>query len=112
MATAAAMAALRATVLGDCGGGSSDEDGCRDSGGKDDGDGGNGVGEDRPCRPRHRPLCHPPRCCQRHRPCCRRRCRICQCATKRAMARAAREMGTATKRAMVRAARAMATATR
>jgi hypothetical protein len=35
MATAAAMAALRATALGDCGGGSSDEDGCRDSGGKD-----------------------------------------------------------------------------
>ncbi len=37
MATAAAMAALRTTALGDCGGGSSNEDGCHD------GKGGNGV---------------------------------------------------------------------
>jgi hypothetical protein len=43
MATAAAMAALRTTALGNCGGGSSNEDGCRDSGGDDDGEGGNGV---------------------------------------------------------------------
>ncbi len=35
MATTTAMAALRATALGNCGGGSSDEDGCHDSGGKD-----------------------------------------------------------------------------
>jgi hypothetical protein len=53
METAAAMAALRATALGDCGGGSSNEDGCRDSGGEDDGDGGNGVGDDCPCCPCH-----------------------------------------------------------
>ncbi len=44
MATAPAMAALRATALGDCGGGSSNEDGCGDSRGKDNGDGSNGVG--------------------------------------------------------------------
>ena len=44
MAAAAAMAALRAMALGDCGGSSSDDGGCRDSGGEDDGDGGNGVG--------------------------------------------------------------------
>ncbi len=43
MATAAAMAALRTMVLGDCGGGSSNEDGCRNSGGDDDGEGGYGV---------------------------------------------------------------------
>ncbi len=43
MATAAAMAVLRTTALGNCGGGSSNEDGCRDSGGKDNGKGGNGV---------------------------------------------------------------------
>jgi hypothetical protein len=43
MATAAAMAALRAMAVGYCGGGSSNEDGCRDSGGKDDSNGGNGV---------------------------------------------------------------------
>ncbi len=35
MATATAMAALRATALGDCGGSSSDEDGCPDCGGED-----------------------------------------------------------------------------
>jgi hypothetical protein len=43
MATAAAMAALRTMVLGDCGGGSSNEDGCRDSGDDDNGKGGNGM---------------------------------------------------------------------
>jgi hypothetical protein len=37
------MAALRTTALGDCGGGSSNEDGCRDSGGDNNGEGGNGV---------------------------------------------------------------------
>jgi hypothetical protein len=47
-ATAAAMAALRATTLGDCGGSSSNEDGCRNSQGKDYGIGGNGVGDDCP----------------------------------------------------------------
>ncbi len=51
MATAAAMAALRATALGNCGGGSCNEDGCHNSGGKDDGDGANGVGDNCPCRP-------------------------------------------------------------
>jgi hypothetical protein len=35
MATAAAMAALRAMALGICGGGSSNEDGCHDSGGEE-----------------------------------------------------------------------------
>jgi hypothetical protein len=34
MVTATAMAALRATALGNCGGSSSNEDGCRDSGGE------------------------------------------------------------------------------
>ncbi len=53
MATAAAMAALRATALGNCGGGSSNEGGCCDSGGKDYGNGGNGVGDNSPCDPRH-----------------------------------------------------------
>ncbi len=58
--TAAAIAALRATALGDYGGGSSNKDGCRDSGGEEDGDGGNGIGDDRPCRPCHAHLvtCH------------------------------------------------------
>jgi hypothetical protein len=51
--TAATIAALRATVLGDCGGGSSNEDGCRNSRGKDDGNGGNGVGDNHPCCPCH-----------------------------------------------------------
>jgi hypothetical protein len=46
MATAAVMAALRAMALGDCGVSSSNADGCSDSGGKDDGDGSNGVGDD------------------------------------------------------------------
>jgi hypothetical protein len=45
------MAVLRATVLGNCGGGSSNKDGCCNSGGKDDGDSGNGIGDDRPCCP-------------------------------------------------------------
>ncbi len=35
MVIAAAMAALRAMALGNYGGGSSDEDGCRNTGGKD-----------------------------------------------------------------------------
>jgi hypothetical protein len=37
MTTAAAMAALRAKALGNCGGGSCNEDGYRDSRGKDNG---------------------------------------------------------------------------
>ncbi len=46
MATAAAMAALRATALGDCGGGSCNKDGCHDSKARDgDGDA-EGDGED------------------------------------------------------------------
>jgi hypothetical protein len=53
IATAAAMAVLRAMALGGCGGGSSNEDGCRNSGGKDEGNGGNGIGEDCPCCPYH-----------------------------------------------------------
>jgi hypothetical protein len=54
MATAAAMAALTATALGDYGGGSSNEDGCCNSGGKDNGKGSNGIGDDCPlCCPRH-----------------------------------------------------------
>jgi hypothetical protein len=112
MATAAAMAALRAMALGDCGGSSSDDNRCRDSRGKDDGNGGNSVGDDSPCCSCHCPLCHPPHHCQCHCLCCHHCHRICQCATKRAMARAARGVGTATKRAMVRAARVMAMATR
>jgi hypothetical protein len=51
IATAAAMAVLMATVLGDCGGSSSNEDGCHNSRGEDNGNGGNGVGDDCPCRP-------------------------------------------------------------
>jgi hypothetical protein len=43
MATATAMAALRTMVLGNCGCGSSDEDGCRNSGGRDNGNGSKGV---------------------------------------------------------------------
>ncbi len=66
MTTAAAMAVLRAMVLGDCGGGSCNEDDFCDSGGKQDGDGGNGVGEDCPCCPCHCPLCHPQCLCQHH----------------------------------------------
>ncbi len=53
MATSAAMAALRAKALGNCGGGSSNEDSCRVSGGKDDGNGGNSDGDDRPSRSPH-----------------------------------------------------------
>jgi hypothetical protein len=53
MAIATAMAALRATVLGNCGGGSSNEDGCHDSRGKDNGNGGNSIGDDCPCCPHH-----------------------------------------------------------
>ena len=53
MATAAAMAALRAMALGNCGCGSSNEDVCPDSGGKDDGNGGNGIGDDHPCHSCH-----------------------------------------------------------
>jgi hypothetical protein len=49
----AAMAALRATVLGDCGGGSSNEDGYCVSRGKYDSDSGNGIGDDWPCCPIH-----------------------------------------------------------
>jgi hypothetical protein len=59
MATAAAMAALRAIAFGDCGGSSSNDGGCRDSGGEDDGDGGIGVGDNCPCCPCHCPLRHP-----------------------------------------------------
>jgi hypothetical protein len=44
--TAAATAALRAMALGDCGGGSCNEDVCCNSRGKDNGNGGNGVGDD------------------------------------------------------------------
>jgi hypothetical protein len=43
MATATAMAELRTTALVDFGGSSSNEDGCRDSKGKEDGNGGNGM---------------------------------------------------------------------
>ncbi len=43
MATAVAMAALRTTMLGDCGGGSSNDDGLCNSGGDNDGKGGNGM---------------------------------------------------------------------
>jgi hypothetical protein len=67
MATTAAMAALRAMALGNCGVGSRDEDDCNNSGGKDYGNGGNGVGDD--C---HRPPCQPQHCCQHHLLCCRR----------------------------------------
>ncbi len=56
MVKAAAMAALRATALGNCGVGSSNENDCNDSGGKDDGNGRNGIGDDCPCRPHHHPL--------------------------------------------------------
>ncbi len=50
MATAAAMAALRATALGNCGGGSCDKDGChnseaRDGDGNAEGNGENGNGD-------------------------------------------------------------------
>jgi hypothetical protein len=64
MVTAAAIAVLRATALGDCGGGSCNEDGCCNSEGKDSGNGGNGIGDNCPCHPRHYPLCHPQRLCQ------------------------------------------------
>jgi hypothetical protein len=40
MATAAAMAALKTMALGNCGGGSSYEDGCHNSGGEDNGEDG------------------------------------------------------------------------
>jgi hypothetical protein len=53
MATAAAMAVLRAKVLGDCGGNSSNKDGCHDSKGEDNGNGSNSVGDDCPCCPCH-----------------------------------------------------------
>jgi hypothetical protein len=113
MATAAAMALLRATVLSNCGGDSSNEEGRRNSGGKDYGNGGNDVGDDCPCHLCHCPLCHPPHPCQCHHPCC---ChphqRICQHATKRAMARAARAMAMETKRVMETAASVMAKATK
>jgi hypothetical protein len=109
MATAPAMARLKTTSLGDCGGGSSDEDGCRNSRGRDFGKGGNGVGDDPPCHPCHFPLHHPPRLCQWHPLCCRHCNCICQHARKRAIARAARAMATANKRAMEMVARAMAT---
>jgi hypothetical protein len=112
MATATAMAALRAMTLGNCGGSSSNDDGCNDSRGKDDSNGGNGIGEDSPCCPRHCPLCHLPHCCQRHHPCCCHCHHICQHSAKRAMARAARGKETATKRAIARVTRAMAMETR
>ncbi len=51
--TATAMAALRAMALGEYGGSSSNEDGCRDSRGKDNGDGGNSIGDDSPSHPDH-----------------------------------------------------------
>jgi hypothetical protein len=66
MATAAAMAALRATALGDCGGGICNEDGCCNSRGKDNGNSGNGVGDNRPCCPCHCPLSHLQRLCQQN----------------------------------------------
>ncbi len=47
MATATAMAALRAMALGNCGGSTSNEHGSRNSRGKDNGDSGNSVGDDR-----------------------------------------------------------------
>jgi hypothetical protein len=47
------MVTAAATKLGNCGGRSSNEDGCHNSGGEDDGDGGNGVGDHCPCRPCH-----------------------------------------------------------
>ncbi len=112
MATAIAIAALRATVLGDCGVGSSNDSGCCNSRGKDDGNGGNSIGDNCPCRPRHHPLHHLQHHCQCHCPCCCRHNCICQHATKREMARATRAMATATKRAMGMAAKAMATATK
>jgi hypothetical protein len=73
MATAAAMAALRAMALGGCSGSSSNNDGCRDSRGMDDGNGSNGVGDDSPCHPYHGPLRHPQCCYHHHCSCC------CQC---------------------------------
>jgi hypothetical protein len=53
MATAAALAALRAMALGTCGGGSSNEEGYHDSRGKDDGNGSNGISDEHSCCPRH-----------------------------------------------------------
>ncbi len=49
MATAATMAALRAMVLGNGGGGGSNEDGCRDSKGEDYGNSSNSIGDNRLC---------------------------------------------------------------
>jgi hypothetical protein len=63
MTTAAAMAALRATMLGNCGVSSSDDGSCGNSGGKVNGYGGNGIGDNCRCCPRHGPLCHPQRRC-------------------------------------------------
>ncbi len=74
--TIAAKAALRAMVLGDSGGSSSNDGSCCDSGGKDDGNGGSDVGENCPCCPCRCPLCHPPHRCHRQRPCCHHRHRI------------------------------------
>jgi hypothetical protein len=45
IATTTAMDVLRAMALGNCGVGSSDKDGCGDSGGDDDDDGGKGIGD-------------------------------------------------------------------
>jgi hypothetical protein len=47
-------------ALGDCGGGSSDEDGCHGSRGKDDGNGSIGVSDDCPSCPcyAHFVICH------------------------------------------------------
>jgi hypothetical protein len=56
MATAAAMAALRAMALGFCGDNSSNEDGICDSGGKDNGNSGNGFGANHLCCPCHAPF--------------------------------------------------------
>jgi hypothetical protein len=70
IAIAAAMTALRAMVLGDCDGSSSNDSSCRDSGGKDGSDGGNGLGDNRPCCLCHFPLCHPPHHCHCQCLCC------------------------------------------
>ncbi len=47
------MATAADTTLGNCDGSSSNEDGCRNSGGEDDGNGSDGIGDDCPCHPPH-----------------------------------------------------------
>ncbi len=93
MATAAAMAAVRAMALGYCGGSSSNDNGCCDSKGRDNSNDSNGVGDDSPCCPGHCPLHHLPHSCQRHCLCCHQCHCICQHATKRAIARGSKRDG-------------------